>query len=160
MIGQRGAWMAGGVLAMALLLFWASPVSPVLAQQGLSDSITDQYTTAGDKAGLSGEKKPQQLIAEAIKIMLSVTGMMFFALIVFAGYVRVTSHGEEDRVKKSTSTAVAAFLGLMIVLVSYGITVFVTSRLSNATTYEPQYEENNEAPNTTYDKTIDLKLFN
>ncbi len=158
---SRYTWGARAMLMGALFFaLFTSTALPAFAQTSLTGDITAQYQKAGDTAGLSTKKDPQTLIAEAIQIILGLVGTLFLVLIVFAGYVRLTSHGEDDRIKKSTSTAVAALIGLTIVLVSYGITVFVTARLSNSATYEPQYEENNQAPNTLYEKNIDLKLFN
>lgn len=157
---HRSRWLTLSLTVMACVVCAVGLSLPISTHAALTQDITAQYDTAGSKAGLSKEKGPQQLIAEAIQVILGMVGTLFLVLIVFAGYVRLTAHGEEDRIKKSTSTAVAALLGLAIVLIAYGVTRFVASRLANATTYEPQYEENNQAPNTTYEKTIDLKLFN
>jgi hypothetical protein len=144
------------VLVTSIFMF-GQPMS-VAAEGTLTQNITDQFDTAGNAAGLSDED-PRTYVASAIKIILGITGTLFLILIVFAGYVRLTAHGEEERVKKSNSTAIAALLGLAIVLLAYGITVFVTTRIYNASTYEPKYEENNSTPNTTFQKTIKLDAF-
>lgn len=126
--------------------------------QKTSGDIMEQVNAAGGKAGLTNED-PRLFIAAGIKVLLGITGTLFFALIVFAGYVRLTAQGDEDRVKKSNNTAVAALLGLGIVVLAYAITVFVTTRLYNVATYEEVYDENNAAPNTTYEKSINIELF-
>ncbi len=120
--------------------------------------IMAQVNVAANTAGLAAED-PRLYIASGIKVILSLIGTLFFILIVFSGYVRLTAHGEEDRVKKSNSTAIAALIGLAIVLLSYAVTSFVTSRIYNASTYEPVYDENNETPNAVYEKTINIELF-
>lgn len=153
------------IVAAGMFFFLAAPAMAEITinfdnktNSKTSGEIMKQVNVAGNTAGLAAED-PRLFVAKSIKILLGITGTLFFALIVFAGYVRLTAHGEEDRVKKSNSTAVAALLGLAIVLLAYAVTAFVTSRLYNATTYEPPYGENNETPNTTYEKTINIELF-
>ena len=145
-------------LSQPYVLYAAEPSAPSPERKTLTEQVQTQVDVAGESAGLQKED-PRQYIGRVISIVLGFMGMLFLVLIVYAGYVRLTSHGEEDRIKKSTSTAVAAMLGLVIVLLAYGITKFVTSRVYNAATYDPVYEENNQAPDTIYKKSIHIKLF-
>ncbi len=153
------------MLLSSLMLVFALPVYGEIninienkTNEKASGSIMEQVTVAGDSAGLNSED-PRTYIGAGIKVVLSITGSLFLMLIVFAGYVRLTAQGEEERIKKSNSTAIAAVLGLSIVLLAYGITLFVTSRLYNAATLEPPYEENNAHMDTTQEKSINLKVF-
>jgi len=137
---------------------WGIECSPVHAQT-LSQNINKQIGVAASSSGIMTTSTPGQYIASFISVILSVTGMTFLVLLIFAGYVRMTAHGEEDRLKKSTRIAVAALLGLTIVLLAYAITRFVLPRVYNATTQDPRYEINNQSPNTTYEQSIDIHLF-
>ena len=140
-----------------MLVVLCSSITPVFAS--VEADIMKQIDTAGNSAGyVVEEKDPRIFIAEFIQVLLSITGTLFIILMVFAGYVRVTAQGDDDRIKKSNNTAVAAIIGLSIVMLAYGITVFVTARIYNAATYEPVYEENNAAPNTTFEKNFKLEL--
>ncbi len=138
--------------------FFAFQTVPVSAQT-LSQDIKSQVDTAGHKAGIYTTSTPGIFFGSFMNVILSITGTLFLMLLLYAGYVRMTSHGEEDRLSKSTKTAVAAILGLTIVLLSYGITRFVLPRVYNAVTPEPVYEENNQTPDQIYKKSIDIKLF-
>ncbi|PIR76538.1 MAG: hypothetical protein COU32_01590 [Candidatus Magasanikbacteria bacterium CG10_big_fil_rev_8_21_14_0_10_42_10] len=159
---MRHAFVRFGVLMNIVILgcFFSLSASPAYAQT-LSSDILKQVGSAGDKAGYatSSTSTPAVFFASLITVLLSFVGVLFLVLLVYAGYVRLTSHGDEDRVKKSTKTLVAALLGLTIVLLAYGITRFIVPRVYNATTYDPKYDINNQAPNTTYQKSIDIKLF-
>ncbi|OIO19303.1 MAG: hypothetical protein CO029_03115 [Candidatus Magasanikbacteria bacterium CG_4_9_14_0_2_um_filter_41_10] len=153
--------LAKHILIKSLLLvgmFSLYVGSPVFAQT-LSKDITTQIDAAGHKAGIYTTSTPAEFFGSFIQIILSITGMLFFVLLIYGGYVRMTAHGEDDRLKKSTKTMVAALLGLTIVLLSYAITKFVLPRIYNASRVEPVYQENNDSPNTIYQKSIDIKLF-
>ncbi|PIR02878.1 MAG: hypothetical protein COV60_03295 [Candidatus Magasanikbacteria bacterium CG11_big_fil_rev_8_21_14_0_20_43_7] len=125
------------------------PSAYVFSSGSLTEKINTQVKTAGNAAGLE-KRDVAEYIGSGVQIVLGFIGTLFLVLIVFAGYVRLTSHGEEDRVKKSTSTAISALLGLVIVLLAYGITRFVVTRVYNETTYEPTYQIDNQAPNAPY----------
>jgi len=159
---MRYAFVRFGVLMsiVALECSFSLSASPVYAQT-LSKDIISQVDSAGGNAGYatSSTSTPMVFFASFISVMLSIIGMLFFVLLIYAGYVRLTAHGEEDRLKESTKTMVAALLGLTIVLLSYSITKFVLPRVYNASRVEPVYEENNDSPNTIYNKSIDIKLF-
>jgi len=146
--------LAKHILIKSLLLvgmFSLYVGSPVFAQT-LSKDITTQIDAAGHKAGIYTTSTPAEFFGSFIQIILSITGMLFFVLLIYGGYVRMTAHGEDDRLKKS-------LLGLTIVLLSYAITKFVLPRIYNASRVEPVYQENNDSPNTIYQKSIDIKLF-
>lgn len=131
------------LLTVACLFLLAVPIS-VGAEKNKSKGvdIMKQVSSAGEKAGLVAED-PRLYVTEGIKIILGFIAILFIALIVYAGYLRLTAHGEEDRVKKSTSTVIAALIGLIIVMFAYAITSFVSSRMYNAIAEDPKYEENN-----------------
>lgn len=97
-------------------------------------------------------KAPQEIIAEVIKVILSILGMFFMILILFAGYWYLTAKGEEEKVEKAVDTIRSAIIGLAIVLLSYTITLFVSSKFKAAVqvggstqrdtvSYEEFYEE-------------------
>jgi hypothetical protein len=46
-----------------------------------------------------------------------------------SGYWLITARGDESKVEKAQATIRSAIIGLAIVLMAYGITLFVTSRV-------------------------------
>lgn len=127
------------------------------AAQSLSEQINKQIDAGAAEAEL-GKKPPQVFIAEVIQITLSFIGTLFIALILYAGYLRFTAHGEEDKIEQSNKTITAGLIGLVIVFMAYGITKFVATRIQNTVQEEQIYEVDDQAPDTIYEKTLEVKV--
>lgn len=63
--------------------------------------------------------------ALAIKSFLSLLGLVFLVLILYAGYSWMTARGDEQQVTKAKDTIQRAAIGLAVVLAAYAITYFV-----------------------------------
>lgn len=72
---------------------------------------------------------PGQIVVRIIKVVLSILGMLFTVLMVYAGFLYLTARGEEDQVTKAKNTIKAAIIGLIIIILSYAITSFVGNSL-------------------------------
>lgn len=125
-----------------LLLFFSVPALPVYGQS-LTDDILGQVDSAAGSEGadLGTPTDPRQAIAEIIRYTLSLIGMLCIVLIVTAGYWRLTAHGEDSKIEKSNKTIQGAVIGLIIILLSYAITLFVVPRIQNRVQNTPVYEE-------------------
>ena len=86
----------------------------------------------------SGEKGPYQdvdrfglsiIIGTVIQMALSLLGVIFLVLMLYAGYHWMTAQGEEEKVEKAKDTITRAIIGLVIVIGSYAIWAFVFSKL-------------------------------
>lgn len=115
-------------LLLVLSLFGFSV--PVHAQT-LSDQITGQYQKSAQTAEV-GAVDPRVAIAELIKVILTLFGTIFLALVVLAGYWLLTARGDESKVEKANKTIRAAVIGLTITLAAYSITYFVGSGIQKA----------------------------
>lgn len=105
-------------------IFFGMPASTIA--QGIKDhSILD--TVAG-KAGVTGQANAQDVVGTAIKAILSVVGLIFLILMVYAGILWMTARGEEAKVEKAKEIIQAAVIGLFVTVSAYAITVFVTTR--------------------------------
>jgi len=69
------------------------------------------------------------LIASIIRIALSVLGIIFVILIIYAGLTWMTSAGNEEKITKAKNVMTAAIIGLAIVLLAYAITTFVIEKI-------------------------------
>ncbi len=65
------------------------------------------------------------MIGTAIKALLSVIGIVFIVLIIYAGYTWMLARGNETEAQKAKDTITRAIIGLFIVLAAYAITAFV-----------------------------------
>lgn len=82
------------------------------------------------KAAKVGEASLETTIGRIIKSALSLLGVFFFGYMVWAGYLWMTAHGEEERITKAKKMITNAVIGLAITLGAYAVTIFIVSRLT------------------------------
>ncbi|GEM_PF-570540 len=89
-----------------------------------------------DKYGLDATAKAADLnttdnlptiVGNIIGTALSIVSVVFFILMIFAGFLWMTAHGKEDQEKKARDTIFAAIIGIIIILAAYAITNLVFS---------------------------------
>jgi len=106
--------------------------SPVLAK---IDIGTKDVERAATKAGY--DKVTDTTFAETIGVIikgaLSMVGVIFLILMVYAGYLWMTARGEEEMIKKSQKIIISSVIGLIIVVASYSITNFVVLAILSKT---------------------------
>ncbi|GEM_PF-3270249 len=121
------------ILFVLALLLLGIPDNVVLAQD--APSYMEQLQAGGTGAGIENTETPidpRSFIAYIIQIALSFVGIIFTGLTVYGGYLRVTAHGENERIEKSTKVITAAVIGLAITLLALGITVAVSTIVGTA----------------------------
>jgi hypothetical protein len=64
-------------------------------------------------------------VAEIIRVLLSFIGVIFFVLIIYAGFLWMTAAGEEAKSGKARTIIFDSVVGLAIVIFAYAITTFV-----------------------------------
>jgi len=99
-----------------------------------SFSLADDYGLSAT-AKTAGYKNPQPLptaIGNIVGLFLSFLGVIFFALIVYGGFLWMTAAGSENKVGTAKKIIVSAVTGLAIVLSAYAITYFITNQLQKA----------------------------
>lgn len=62
------------------------------------------------------------IVAGAVKMAYVLVGIIFFALIIFAGFTYLTSEGNPEKTKQAQSILIYAFLGAAIALAAGAIT--------------------------------------
>jgi len=105
---------------------------PVLA---LTVSETGLETTAGE-ADLP-EADFTVVIGRVIAAAFSLVGVIFFLLLLYGGFLWMTSRGNEEIVKKAKDLITSAVIGLLIVIAGYAISTFVIGLLLGSTTEAP-----------------------
>lgn len=86
-------------------------------------------TTAGTAGIKDTTATPQAVVGRVLQQGISLVGIIFFALILWAGFLWMTSAGNEQRVDEAKNILLAAVIGLIIVAAAYAITRFVGSTL-------------------------------
>lgn len=97
---------------------------------GNLESALGNLEEAGGIAGTAETGSVETLAGRIINAALTLIGTIFFVLMVYAGYLWLTSRGNEQQVEKAKTIITTSVIGLMIVVSAYAVTVFVTGRFS------------------------------
>jgi len=88
--------------------------------KNLQNTGKEAYSTnAINQASLSSS------ISGIISVVLSMLGVIFIILFIYAGYNWMTAAGDEAKVEKARDTMWRAVIGLIIIVGAYSITYFV-----------------------------------
>ena len=84
------------------------------------------------------------IVINIIKIALEFIGIIFVALLVYAGFKYMTSAGNEEQTGQAKKLIIQASIGLAIILSAYAITVFISTYIQQATngTFTPGSNNN------------------
>jgi len=107
-------------LAVAGLLF----VQSVFAQFGINE--------VGNEIALPATEDPRIVAARIIRVALGFLGIIALAIVLYGGFVWMTSAGNEERITKAKKILTNGLIGLIIIVSAFGITQFVLNRLSEA----------------------------
>src|SRR3989338_6557076 len=105
-----GAILGVGILLLPLAIF-AAP-----ADFGLSD-------LAG--LGLGGAQDPRLIIVNIIRILLGFLGILAVIIVLYGGFVWMTSGGNAQKIEKAKKILINGLIGLAIILSAYAIVSFV-----------------------------------
>ena len=113
------------LIPLFLLFFLAIPV---YAQHGL--------TKTADASTLSTYNQDvPTMLGTVIGAAMSLVGVVFFVLSIYAGFLWMTARGDETQAKKARDTLTMSVIGLIIVFGAYAITAFVTKQESTNIPY-------------------------
>lgn len=85
-----------------------------------------------EAAGLPTNNDLVTIIAGIIATFLSLLGIIFLILVIYGGFLWMTSMGNEQKVLKAKKTLSNAVVGLIIIVSSYSIANFVLNALEGA----------------------------
>jgi cytochrome bd-type quinol oxidase subunit 2 len=103
---------------------------PVLAA-GLG-SAGSVFKQIGSQAGADAYQTPQDLIGVGINAALTLVGLFFLVLMIYAGYLWLTARGEEEPINKAKKIIASSIIGFVLVASAYSITVFVGKRFEQS----------------------------
>ncbi|MFH0840407.1 MAG: hypothetical protein V1865_00260 [bacterium] len=69
------------------------------------------------------------LAGTIVNVALGMLGVLFVILIIYAGFLWMTSSGDKEKVDKSTKIIMASIIGLIIIVAAYAIWNFVLIRI-------------------------------
>lgn len=137
--------------AFMFTMLLAGIVSPAVAVTNTSQFVNQQGQPQLDSEGYRDASKqiddfgrrvfntrnaprsPIEIAASIIKTALGVLGFVTVVVIFYAGYQWITSAGSDEKIKAAKGRIVNAVIGLLIIMLAYGIASFVINSLSTAT---------------------------
>lgn len=114
--------LIASLFIMIALLFFSS--------SGANAQMEELEKVAGG-AGIKGEADVAVVVGRIIGVVLSFLGLILVILIIYGGFLWMTSGGNEEQIKKAKGIIGSAIIGLGIVILSYTIASFVINRLQN-----------------------------
>jgi hypothetical protein len=97
---------------------------PVHAQQTSFEQFADASTLPTENIAI--------IVARVIRVALSVVGIIFTCLVIYAGYLYFMARGETKPIEKAKTILKQAVIGLLIIFSAYSITTFILNRLLDA----------------------------
>ncbi len=98
----------------------------------LAHAQTDLGTNDLVESGL-GTNNIKDIVVNIVNIALGFLGILATLIILYGGWLWMTSRGESDQIDKAKQTISAGVIGLVIILASYGIARFVIKQIYDAT---------------------------
>ncbi len=124
-IRQRVLLITIALFTGLLLLVLATPLNPALA----GGACTDNNTVAGGINCAGGQGNPNLtgpggIITNLINALLFIAGAIGVLMLILGGLKFVTSQGNEKSITSAKNTILYAIIGLVVVILSYGIASF------------------------------------
>ncbi len=123
-------------ISILIIIISCFLVNYSLAEEGVSNDTIPTYTDrADDFAGQAGLIAPSHttIIKNSLNIALGLLGLIFLVLIIYSGFMWMTSAGNEEKVKKAKLALKNSIIGVIIILFSFIITQFVFNTIDSTT---------------------------
>lgn len=129
------------IISLVMLLLIFVPIVSAQAQfmsncnygdDTLQECIENNTIAAGGFFGDPRTNLPE-FIGNVLKFLLTLVGSIFLLLIIYAGIQWMTAGGNTDQVKKASQTIRNSVIGLIIIVLSYAVTITVFDVILSAT---------------------------
>lgn len=118
----------GKILAVSVLLFSALTLTA-------SAQIPKDYgiKATANAAGLpTGQPSISAVTAGIINTLLSIVGALAVVLIIYAGFLWMTSAGNEEKISTAKKLLAGSVVGLLIIFSAYAIALFVVKQIAKS----------------------------
>ena len=100
----------------------------------MTEKMLEYLRITAEAAGFGEPKGIGEIAGAIIGTFLSLLGIIFVCLIIYGGFLWMTSGGNEVKVMKAKEVLAQAVIGLVIIMSAYAITFFVFQSLQQVTT--------------------------
>ena len=121
-------------IAVLFFCFFVNLVNAATLENAFKTEAGDPLYNVAEQAGYDATaRKVEPIISTVIRTALSLVGVIFLVLMIYAGYLWMTASGNEEQVTKAKSLITASIIGLIIVVSAYAISYFVIETLCSRT---------------------------
>jgi len=108
-------------ILLPVSLAWAqlTPADIGINETAQEAGYSTSYGTLGTYVG-----------ARIIEPLFAIVGVVFFILIIYGGLMWMTGGGNPDNIKKARNIIVHSVLGLIVILIAYGLTRYILIALT------------------------------
>jgi hypothetical protein len=117
MFNKSKKWIFGIIVSVGVVLFIIGAV-PVLAQEIGLNYASNLGLTAGTS-------DPRVLAINIIRFLLTFLGLAAVTMILYGGWLWLSSKGEVDKIRKAKQVLTSAIIGLIIIIAAFAIVTFV-----------------------------------
>lgn len=110
-----------------MLVLAADSTAPAGAAGDILKGVTDFNAKAGLPNASSGLPAT---VGTIIKSLLGLIGLIFVILIIYAGWLWMSSMGDTKNVDKAKTLIMNSVIGLLIIMASYAIATFIINIIS------------------------------
>ncbi len=113
---------------LALFFLIAILIFPFFVFASAPDPLGAMSEVAGEggfTVGTDDDTKISMILGLVVKSFLGLLGIIFIILILYAGYNWMTAGGNESKVEKAQQTLTRAIIGLVLIVGSYAIWLFI-----------------------------------
>lgn len=127
------------VLVIGLFLFNLSlSASGITIRQAQAVNVWGDWfdRTVGQKGFTDlgfGRNDPRTIVANVVNILFGLLGVIAIVLIMYAGFIWMTAAGNDEKITTAKAILKNATIGLLIVLASFSLAIYILSRLMLAT---------------------------
>lgn len=118
------------LLASIVVAGIASLALPLIASAQAPNQFID--TNIGTTLGL-GTVDLRTSVIKLVQFVLGLMGLIAVVLIIYGGIIWMTAAGNEQRVEKAKQIITSAAIGLVVIILSWAIVIFVVNTTSNVT---------------------------
>ncbi len=128
-------------LIMALALVLASLVGmPMIASEAVyaeqstlceDETMKEKDPQLWEAAGCNTTKNAATVANDILKVVLGFVGLVAVGVIIYGGFLYITSSGDAAKVKRGHDTIKYGLIGLVIALLAFAIVSFVSAVIPN-----------------------------
>lgn len=123
------------LLIITPLAVLASTPAPIFGTVGDETSTYNSFFETQKSAGYETHTEINNsllYVGTIVQYVIATLGIIIFILIIYAGFRWMTAQGNSEQVDEAKSWLRNGIIGLLLVMMAYGIALFIVNRLGGA----------------------------